>query len=462
MRPRSLHLFISNLKPKNLANLIICGDFNIDPNIPSGSLQSTLSQLMLDFNLTQTVSEPTRIGPNSSSTIDLVLLSNHYSLSACDVLPPLDSSDHHSVRTKIKLSAKVKRSSPPTRKIWLYSRADLTLARSLLSALPQACPEDNINELWNQWTAHLLNTMEKSIPSRRVPIKSSTPWIDRNIQLAVSKRERLYRKFKRSNSQDWLYKYRSFRNKVIYMIRSAKKSFFESLASASKDPKKFWSTIKSVQPKRTLHGPLTNGHTTTSNDHGKACMLNEFFSCCFNPATSSNSIPEITTSDNLDAIDCTPGEVVKYLKNIKCHSAPGHDGITAWMLSTFAEEIGPSLSTIFNLSISSGRLPSEWKLSNIVPIPKGSARNDVRSYRPISLLPLTSKVLERHLHNILLDHLSSKGLLSDNQFGFRKGNSTVIPLLLATHQWHKALDKRQDVACVFFDYAKAFFFFFCL
>ena len=177
----SLHLFISNLKPKNLANLIICGDFNIDPNIPSGSLQSTLSQLMLDFNLTQTVSEPTRIGPNSSSTIDLVLLSNHYSLSACDVLPPLDSSDHHSVRTKIKLSAKVKRSSPPTKKIWLYSRADLTLARSLLSELPQACPEDNINELWNQWTAHLLNTMEKSIPSRRVPIKSSTPWIDRNI-----------------------------------------------------------------------------------------------------------------------------------------------------------------------------------------------------------------------------------------------------------------------------------------
>ena len=119
--------------------------------------------------------------------------------------------------------------------------------------LPRASPGDNINERWNQWTSHLLNTMEKSIPST---IKSSTPWIDCNIQLAVSKRERLYRKFKCSN---WLYKYRSLRNKVIYMIRSAKKFFFESLVSPTKDPKKFWSTVKSVHPKRTLHGSLTNG-----------------------------------------------------------------------------------------------------------------------------------------------------------------------------------------------------------
>ena len=120
------------------------------------------------------------------------------------------------------------------------------------------------------------NAMEKSIPSRHVPIKSSTPWIDRSIRNYISKRERLYRKFKRSNCLDWLSKYRSLRNKITVQIRSAKKSFFESLASAAKDPKKFWSTIKPVQPRYTLHGPLANDHITVTSDRDKVCMLNEF------------------------------------------------------------------------------------------------------------------------------------------------------------------------------------------
>ena len=119
----------SSLKPKNFSNLIICGDFEIDSVDPSGIQHTTLTQSMLDFNLTPTVSEPTRIGPTSSSTIDLVLLSNYYSLSSYDIVPPLGSLDQHFVLTKIKLSSKINRSSLPTRKIWLYSQTDLTLVR---------------------------------------------------------------------------------------------------------------------------------------------------------------------------------------------------------------------------------------------------------------------------------------------------------------------------------------------
>ena len=260
----------------------------------------------------------------------------------------------------------------------------------------------------------------------------------------------MYRKFKHSNCQDWLLKYKCLRNKITAKIRTAKKSFFKTLAYAAKDPKKFWSIIKSVQPRCTLHGPLTNGSVTVNSDLDKACMLNEFFASCFNPATTPISFPENTMCEDLDTLDCTSEEVAMYLKRIKRHSAPGPDGITAWMLSTFADEIGPSLATIFNHSISSGRLPSEWKHSNVVPIPKGSTKDDVRFYWPISYLPLISKVLERHLHNILLEQLSSKGLLCNEQFRFRMGRSAVIPLLMATHQWHRVLENRHEVACVFF------------
>ena len=77
-------------------------------------------------------------------------------------------------------------------------------------------------------------------------------------------------------------------------------------------------------------------------------------------------------------------------------------------------------------------------------------------FRPISLLPIISKIFEKHIHRILMEFLSSEGLLSDDQFGFRKGRSTAVPLLLATHDWHKSLESKHQVACIFFDFNKAF------
>ena len=145
------------------------------------------------------------------------------------------------------------------------------------------------------------------------------------------------------------------------------------------------------------------------------------------------------------------------LKNLKTHTATGADGITSWMLKSFAAEIAPSIASLFNLSISSGKVPAAWKCSNIVPIPKDNSKaNNVHFYRPISLLPIISKVLERHIYTHLLEFVNSGNLLSDQQFGFRKGRSTVVPLLLSTHQWHSYLEKKQKVACVFFDIKKAF------
>ena len=138
------------------------------------------------------------------------------------------------------------------------------------------------------------------------------------------------------------------------------------------------------------------------------------------------------------------------------HSASGPDGISTWMLRTFADSGSPSIASLFNLSINCGKLPAKWKLSYIVPIPKESSRQDVRFYRPISLLPNISKCLERHIYRLLLEYLSSNQLLPEAQSGFHSGRSTVMPLLLATHQWRTALESHKQVACVFFDLRKAF------
>lgn len=99
----------------------------------------------------------------------------------------------------------------------------------------------------------------------------------------------------------------------------------------------------------------------------------------------------------------------------------------------------------------------EWKLSNIIPVFKGQGNSSsVSCYRPISLLSLPSKVLERVVHNRLMSYILSNNILSSHQFGFRPGSSTQEALLYATNDWYGHLDHGHPVASVFFDLSKAF------
>ena len=295
--------------------------------------------------------------------------------------------------------------------------------------------------------------IRKSISSELVTIKSSTPWINREIHKDIAKRELFYRRYKKSNSQDWFSKFKTLRNKIVTNICDAKKHFFIWLITCRNDPKKFWSIIKSVKPRTHLPGQVT-----VPSDTDKADLLNEFFISCFNPAIQSPSYSEFPQCADSDAAvyDITQDKVYMHLRMIKLHSAAGPDEITSWMLSIFVDAISPSLAPLYNLSISTGQILADWKLSNVLPIPKEPTKYNVRFFRPISLLLVVSKVLERHLHQLLMDLLLSRNALSDMQFGFRKYRSTIIPLLIAMHQWHLSPEKHHRVACFFFDFAKAF------
>ena len=179
--------------PQNFSNLVVCGDFNIDPTDPSDTDNSILLQIHNEFCLSQTVTEPTRITSSTASTIDLVLMSNHNSLMTCEVLPPLGSSDHNTVLTSVKVQCRLKevyRHQPPKRSVWIYKQADRSLAKKLLSRLPIASLTDDIDVVWKQWSTTFLEAMKLSIPHKSVPTKTSTPWIDRHIRQEISRRER--------------------------------------------------------------------------------------------------------------------------------------------------------------------------------------------------------------------------------------------------------------------------------
>ena len=143
------------------------------------------------------------------------------------------------------------------------------------------------------------------------------------------------------------------------------------------------------------------------------------------------------------------------LRSLKLKTASGPDGISSRMLRGCASTISSYLSTLFNLSLSTGIVPTAWKTSNITPVYKDGDPKLASNYRPISLLSIPSKLLERIIYNKLMKHLLFNSLISRHQFGFRPQSSTQEALLAATNDWHQYFDSNLSVGCVAFDLSKA-------
>ena len=158
---------------------------------------------------------------------------------------------------------------------------------------------------------------------------------------------------------------------------------------------------------------------SVSDDKDKANLLNSFFATCFNTSHPPLSVDSSNNRDSEcpDELLCTSEEVEHLLLNLDESKASGPDGISATMLKCTAAIIASSVTALFNLSIRSGQVPNEWKESLVVPIPKSSEQASPSGYRPISLLSILSKTLERHMHWVISAHLTENRILSDAQWG---------------------------------------------
>ncbi len=223
-----------------------------------------------------------------------------------------------------------------------------------------------------------------------------------------------------------------------------------------RDKRKFWKTVKFLNKQQSSIPPLHHQGTTANSDHEKATMLNDFLSTCFNrtvpplvpPNRGSHAHNDACPDDSL----CSASEVLSYIRLLDAAKASGPDGASR-MLKGTASRIAPSLTRLFYISIKLGHFPKDWKTSSVVPIPKTSNHKDATNYRPISLLPVVSKMLERHVHQYITKSLS---VLSSGQWSLQTGRSTITALLSVAHEWFKALESGQEVCSVFFDIKKAF------
>ena len=122
-------------------------------------------------------------------------------------------------------------------------------------------------------------------------------------------------------------------------------------------------------------------------------------------------------------------EILKIMKKLGSRKSAGHDNIKADLIKCVANEIVKPLSIIFNMSLSNGIVPDELKIAKVVPIFKKDNPEIFGNYRPVSVLPCISKILERIVYNRSYDFLSKNELLYKKQYGFRSNHSTYMAVV---------------------------------
>ena len=148
-------------------------------------------------------------------------------------------------------------------------------------------------------------------------------------------------------------------------------------------------------------------------------------------------------------------EIVNIIKSLK-EGSSGWDGICCSIIkSTYTAFIEP-LTHVFNLSLTQGVFPNELKVARVVPLFKSGNAMIFSNYRPVSVLPVFSKILERLMYSRLLSFVTKYEILYSYQFGFRSNHSPNLALLLLVDKISDALEKGDYVLGLFLDFSKAF------
>ena len=258
-----------------------------------------------------------------------------------------------------------------------------------------------------------------------------------------------------------------YRNKLNKIISDSERAHYEKLLNDNKDNhKKSWQILKDVVNKRKSNNSCSRFvvDNNTSTDKIKiAESFNKFFinigPNLAEKIPSDNRSPNIYLKNRVvESMVVTPvaeDEVESIIKTLK-EGSTGWDDISAKIVKkTYRSFISP-LVHIMNLSILSGVFPSEMKIARVVPLFKSGDPTIFSNYRPVSVLPLFSKILERLMYTRLLSFINVHNVLYAYQFGFRFGHSPGLALVLLVDKISQALERGEYVLGIFLDFSKAF------
>lgn len=238
----------------------------------------------------------------------------------------------------------------------------------------------------------------------------------------------------------------------------------QSLSSNKSTDYSLWKVTKSVKRYPKINHPIRKpDNSWTKNNSEKATTFANHLCNVFTPNTNEvvpeniQKFLEETHQLDLPIKKFTKAEVVKVISTLKTNKAPGYDLITPTVLKELPKKAINLLTFIYNACLTRCLVPPQWKVAQITMIQKpGKPTDQVKSYRPISLLPLLSKVLEILFLKRLMPIVTQKNLIPDHQFGFRKKHGTIEQIHRLVETINNAFESKEYCTAAFLDISQAF------
>ncbi len=416
--------------------MLIVGDFNlqIDWTLKTNA-RGVAAQKFLEFVVTagleQLISEPTR----HDALLDLALSTDRNAINSVKIVEPFSSSDHNSLLVTIpwvepKLEPVCYRS---------FRKADWSAVRGYLGSLDWAylighC--STVHQVWDLLYGHLCIAIQM-----HVPLATYTPGLSVLPQYIRKMRSHRRRLFRQRNGPLGAAKYRSYnatykRKMRNFCIKQEKRVL------AGNSIKSLYGFIKKKTKAKSAIPSLQSTGTAVQTDVDKAEIVNEFFASVFNKdKANAEQFPDRVFQSGLSNFEITPFMVNKLLSKLPNILSCGPDGIPTYFYKQCQHVLALPLALLFQMSLDSAEIPSIWKRSIVVPIFKKGNRSLPTNYRPVSLLCAISLIFERCIKQKIVTHIETNKLLSEDQFGFRRGRSVEVQLFACLEEWTAALDR---------------------
>lgn len=446
----------NNLISIDNSEVIVIGDFNIPGYVNTLSCNSIVNDLrsFLAFNHCQQVNQ---IRNQNNVILDLVLASfdNVCVESAGDFLVPVVR--HHpclSVGLLTESPAKFCKIQPSTkfnfRKANFYSMYNLFRNQDwdFLYGFK------DVNKALETFYKILESIFVECVPKSTQSDKKYPIWFNIEIIKLLKEKHKCRIKSSKTKSLYWKTKYTNLRTTIKNKIQLAHKKYLIDVEnSLVSNPKYFWSYLKGLKDSPDLLNEMNLDDNIYSGTQNVADGFAGFFKSVYIDVGQVNCDSTKAQSHFCEKL-VTRADIENALKKIKPNKAIGPDGIPAYIFKGCAEHLLSPLQFLFNLVIKTSIYPDKWKVAKVIPIYKNGIRQDIRNYRPISIVCAVSKIFEVIIFEILYSEVAAK--LSPNQHGFLPKKSTFTNLACFSQYIHNALNNKTQVDVIYTDMEKAF------
>jgi hypothetical protein len=453
-------------------DIYLLGDFNINilessSHVPTAEFIETIYSNSL-FPL---ITKPTRLQGNSATLIDNIFYNNLTQSEMINGILYTDISDHFPV---FSIDFLKKKSSTYTEydqsKSRVYSNINIDKFKDKLQQIDWSSIISSTNgkAAFSQFYEKFCVLYDDSFPfAKNNRYCNRIKWLTVGLKKSIRIKNKLYLKYKKSKQNDDLILYKDYKKRLLQILRISERNHYHNLLEEHKNNvKKTWIVLKDIIGKKKskcLQDKFNVGNNIITNKKQISEGFNDYFTNVGKSLEQNIAISDIDPiqyihSSNPDSIFLSPvtetevKNLLQHLKNTSC----GLDGIHAKIIKkTFEFYIEP-LKHVLNLSITQGVFPNEMKIARVIPLFKGGDSAKYSNYRPVSILPLFSKLLERLMYNRILEFINKHDILYKYQFGFREKHSSNMALMILLDNILKAIDDGNIVIGLFLDFRKAF------